>query len=301
MIRSPAVGADLVTKLVSVLEVLPAPGEPLAVLSRRTVGDAHGLDGSRPLGRLATTVVRAAFIPDAAIPDGELSPRDVWAAAGVVLSNLSSTVLCLGVPGASLNGAESVRHTSRTATVTSLEAMRAARMPILLTLDQVRSGGVRALPRSSVIHVCENPTVIEVVAERWVRIPGVAGTSDHVAPDGPVLVCTFGQPSRAVVELLKILAANGAECRYHGDFDWAGLRIAKYLSGHVAWVPWRYSAADYREATQNGMPSRRLVGSSAESPWNPELATAMTECGLAVEEEAVADLLAADLFAGDLS
>ena len=301
MTRSPAVGADLVNKLMSVLEMLPASGEPLAVLARRAVGDAHGLDASRPLGRLAATVVRQAFIPDAAIPDGELSPRDVWAAAGVVLSNLSSTVLCLGVPGASLTGAESVRHTSRTATATSLDAMRAARMPILLTLDQVRSGGIRTLPRSRVIHVCENPTVIEVVAERWARISGVAGTSDPVAPEGPVLVCTFGQPSRAVVELLRVLAGDGAECRYHGDFDWAGLRIAKFLSGQVAWVPWRYSAADYREATQNGMPSRRLEGSSAESPWNPALAIAMTELGLAVEEEAVADLLAADVLAEELS
>lgn len=286
------VGADLVRKVAAVLEMLPASGEPLAVLARRAVGDAHGLDASRPLGRLAATVVRAAFMSDAAIGEQGSSPRDAWAAAGVVLSSLASTVLCLGVPGVSPAGAENAGRPSRTATAISLEAMREARMPVLLTLDQVRSGGVGAVRPDRIIHVCENPTVVEVVAERWAGITaleGAAGAGD------PVLVCTFGQPSRAVVELLKRLAGEGAECRYHGDFDWAGLRIAHYLSGHVAWVPWRYSAVDYRQAAQNGMPSRRLTGSSAESPWDPELAAAMIECGLAVEEEAVAEMLVIDV------
>lgn len=291
---SPAVAAELVNALVVVLEMLPAAGEPLAVLARRAVGDAHGLDASRPLGRLAAAMARKAFMPETVIMEGEVSPRDAWAAAGVVLSSLASTVLCLGVPGISPAGAEVVTHPARRATALSLEVMREARMPMLLTLDQVRSGGVRALPRGAAIHVCENPTVVEVVAERWARTPGGAQPVE-VCP--PVLVCTFGQPSTAVLDLLKKLAEDGAECRYHGDFDWSGLRIARYLSGQVAWVPWRYCAADYRAAAQNGMPSRPLTGQSAESPWDPGLAIAMKERGLAVEEEAVATLLAQDILA----
>jgi uncharacterized protein (TIGR02679 family) len=295
---SPAVGAALVSMLAAVLELLPAHGEPLAILARRAVGDAHALDVSRPLGRLGVSVIRAAFLPDEAVSDGESSPRDVWAAAGVVLSNLASTVLCLGVPGVSPADSEIVSHPSRTATASSLEAMRAARMPVLLTLDQVRSGGVQALPHGSVIHVCENPTVVEVVAERWARITAVTGTS---GVGGPVLVCTSGQPSMAVVELLKRLAGEGAECRYHGDFDWAGLRIARSLSTHVKWMPWRYTDADYRAAVRDGKPSLRLAGNPAESPWDPKLAIAMAECGLALEEEAVANLLAGDVLATRLS
>lgn len=38
-----------------------------------------------------------------------------------------------------------------------------------------------------------------------------------------------------------------------------------------------------------------LTGSATESPWDPELGGAMSAHGLAVEEEAVADLLAGDL------
>lgn len=85
------------------------------------------------------------------------------------------------------------------------------------------------------------------------------------------------------------------------DFDWAGLRIARSLSSHLTWVLWRYSAADYRAAVQDGGPSLGLTGSPAESPWCPQLSAAMTELGHAVEEEAVADLLAADGLVARLS
>lgn len=66
----------------------------------------------------------------------------------------------------------------------------------------------------------------------------------------------------------------------------------------MAWVPWRYRASDYRAALADERPSRELTGSPAQSPWDPELAAAMTDRGLALEEEAVAHLLAADLLGG---
>lgn len=291
-IPSARVGADLVNALASVLAVLPASAEPLAVLARRVLGDAHGLDASRPLGRLAVAAVRAAFGSDTLRPDAAPSNRDVWEAAGVVLSRLASTVLCLGVPGAEPDSGTVSALGS--ATAASLEAMRSARAPLLLTLDQVRSGGVTMLPRGSIIHVCENPTVVEVVAERWARSTDPANRRDAV---GPVIVCVSGQPSTAVVELLSRLGGAMAEYRYHGDFDWAGLRIARFLSTSLNWVPWRYSAEDYLAAVLEGKPSLRLAGTMTDSPWDPQLAVAMADHGLAVEEEAVADLLADDVLA----
>lgn len=282
---SPRTATEMVRGVAAVLDVLPASGEPLAVLARRVLGDAHGLDASRPLGRLATAVVGAAYTSKDE-RSGELSVRDTWAAAGVVLSNVASTVLCLGVSGVSGVEAKGSGHSLLSATATSLEAMRAARMPVLLTLDQVRSGGVRPVSGDGVVHVCENPTVVEVVAERWAR----AG-SDRARP---VLVCTWGQPSTAVLDLLGILTKEGAECRYHGDFDWPGLRIAGFLRTHVHWRPWRYEAADYIALVRSGTVSRRLNNRPAASPWDPRLAEAMAAGGLAIEEEAVSDLLAAD-------
>lgn len=280
--HEPSVGAALVELAAAVLEVLPSAGEPLPVLARRITGDAHALDPSRALGRLAAAAVEAAFAP------GAPSSRDAWAAAGVVLSNVASTALCLGVPGAS-----GATGSAGQATASALEAMRTARMPLVLTLDQVRSGGVAGLSPDRVVHVCENPTIVEVVAERW-------GRSAATTP-APVLICTWGQPSTAVVDLLSILTGQGAGCRYHGDFDWPGLRIAHALQQRIPWTPWRYSAADYLAVVEGDSLSRALVGRPAPSPWDPELARVMAGHGLAVEEEAVAQLLANDLVTAEHS
>lgn len=277
----PDVATHLVGELARVLEALPAAGVPIAVFARQVVGDAHGLDESRPLGRVARTVIGAAF---AAGDAAGLSRRDTWARAGVVMSNVSSTVLALGLPG-SLG---SDLGPLGAATASALEAMRAARAPVVLTLDQVRSGGVAALPRDGVVHVCENPTVVEVVAGRWAAL-----RSDR-APH-PVLVCSSGQPSTAVIDLLETLLADGAECRYHGDFDWSGLRIAAVVRARVPWNPWRFSPADYLAATDHETSTLGLVGGPVDAPWDPDLTSAMVRVGRAVEEEAVAELLAADL------
>ncbi|WP_375502538.1 TIGR02679 family protein [uncultured Jatrophihabitans sp.] len=278
----PAVASELVGDVARVLVALPSSGEPLAMLARRTVGDAHALDSSRPLGRLAATVVGEAFAPGQPVP-----VRDAWAAAGVVLSNVASTVLCLGVPGRSAVDEQLPPGAAGVATSTALEAMRTARMPVVLTLDQVRSDGVAALPSDATVHVCENPTVVEVAAHRWARVD---------VGSAPVLVCTGGQPSTAVIELLETLTSHGAACRFHGDFDWGGLRIARVLLQRIAWSPWRYSAADYA-ALAAGPRSRALIGTPAGSPWEPALAAVMADYGLAIEEEAVADVLADDLVA----
>lgn len=177
-VASPEVGAELVSRAAAVIERLPAAEQPLSVLAREAVGDAHGLDADRPLGRLVLAVTRAAFLPGEG-PE-EPSRRDVWAAAGVVLSTVASTALVLGVAGVPPSDPGSSDQSARTATATSLELMRAARIPMVLTLDQVRSGGVRAMPRGCVIHACENPTIIEVVAESWARKRANAGAKGGV-------------------------------------------------------------------------------------------------------------------------
>lgn len=287
------VAVDLAERLSRVLRELPAAQEPIAVLARRTLGDAHGLDGDRPLGRLAATVVAEAFKTP-----GESSRRETWARAGVVLSNVSSTVLCLGVSGVSAGSGADNSHPATSplagATATALTALRGARTPVVLTLDQVRSGGVAPLPPDAVVHLCENPTVLEVAAHRWATRPDAGEQAEASAR--LVLVCTGGQPSTAVLDLVDVLTSAGAECRYHGDFDWGGLRIAATVRQRIAWTPWRYTASDYLAAVETqGFRSRHLTGRPAPSSWDPALADVMTNQGWAIEEEAVTELLVADL------
>jgi uncharacterized protein (TIGR02679 family) len=120
-----------------------------------------------------------------------------------------------------------------------------------------------------VVLVCENPRVLEAAAER-----GGGRT--------PV-VCTSGQPALVVLDVLGEL--QGAELRYHGDFDWAGVAIANRLIAVAGVTPWRMSAADYERGLAGA--ALPLVGASVEPVWDAELGAAMRHHGIAVHEEAV--------------
>lgn len=74
----------------------------------------------------------------------------------------------------------------------------------------------------------------------------------------------------------------------------AGMRIASGLRSRVLWTPWRFSAGDYLEAAGFSTSQLALVGRPVDAPWDADLSPAMVRTGRAVEEEAVAELLAAD-------
>jgi uncharacterized protein (TIGR02679 family) len=150
----------------------------------------------------------------------------------------------------------------------------------VLTLRQLRQPP-RLLLAGSTVSVCENPVVVAEAADRL----GTAG-----AP----LVCLGGQPGVAAMTLLRAIVQSGANLRYHGDFDWGGLRIGNVLFGRLPVVPWRFDAAAYRSAAARGQ-GRPLAGEPAVCSWDPELAAEMQRVGHAVEEERVLDDLLADL------
>ncbi|MGV8964878.1 MAG: TIGR02679 family protein [Cellulomonas sp.] len=296
----PSVARRLALDAATCLRALPSSGEPLAVFARRTTGDAHGLDRARPLGRVVLAAVGALGEVDAnSAADDALGPREIWASVGLLVSAVSSTVLCLGVPGEP--SAETGGTAGARATAIALSAWRSAGLPVVLTLEQVRSGGIGVVPAGDVIHACENPSVVEVVADELTR----RGRPDAASMGPPVLICTYGQPGAAVLELLDHLTAAGAGVRYHGDFDWAGLRIASTLAAHTPWEPWRFRAPDYASAV-HGLDSQApdittererlpLRGAPAASAWDPALADAMYATGVAIEEEEVIALLVTDL------
>jgi uncharacterized protein (TIGR02679 family) len=58
------------------------------------------------------------------------------------------------------------------------------------------------------------------------------------------MICTDGMPAAAQNRLLSQLALAGAQLRYHGDFDWAGLHIGNYVMREYNACPWRFGAAD---------------------------------------------------------
>jgi uncharacterized protein (TIGR02679 family) len=265
---TPEIAADLVADLVAVLRRLPAPGRPLGAFAAETAGDAHALDDNRPLATLVLGAARELT----GLPDGHGAQwrREVWAAVGVLRDDLSTTVLTFALPG-----------DSDTSTGRALNALRDAGQPAVLTLRQlVRDPPVlRAAGR--VVSVCENPVVVSHAA-------------DSLGPACAPLVCTSGQPSVAVLHLLRMLAEQDATVRFHCDFDWGGVRIGNVLLDRLQVIPWRFDAVHYRRAVR-GQSGRPLTGTPTVARWDPELVPSMVQVGVRVEEELLLDDLIDDL------
>ncbi len=255
-VRGLSLTLDLARDAVRVLTAIGAP-QLRTELAASCAGDAHALDEGRPLATLVLRCLAASYNVPA--PRSTAERRELWERAGVLADAVSSTVLTLGLrPVAGDSRAVRLRTAADLGEV-HLSAWDVRRTP--LALDP----GVPVL-------VCENPAVLEAFAVRR------GGTQ-------PV-VCTAGWPAAVAVDLLDQL---GAPLRYHGDLDWRGVEICGWLVARSGVVPWLMTADDYLAAS-GGAP---LKGREVATPWEPGLAAAMRERGLAVYEEQVVQALLA--------
>lgn len=209
-----------------------------------------------PLATLVRSALRARF-GKPVLPGAE-GDVETWAAAGVLVGDLTSTVLAAGFGGP----------------------------PRVWTLREVGGDAVHlSVAAGRTVWVVENPTV---VAE------AVAALGDGCPP----MVCTHGRPTVAVLTLLRMIRPVAARVAYHGDFDWDGIDMCNRLAERIGVTPWRFSSRDYRAAVQAGAAGVELdAGRGVEASWDEELAAIMRATGLAVEEEAVMPTLLADLSA----
>lgn len=262
----------LVRDLRAVVRALPADGESLAGFAGRVLRRAHALDSGTALGSLAMSAAEVIGGATPARSGPAAWRREVWASVGVLVDDVSSTVLVLNLPGGTASP-----------TGVALAALAAAGQPAVLSLRQIVSDGVGAVPAQ--VSVCENPAVVSAAADQL-------GTAS--AP----VICVQGQPGAAATTLLRLLAGDGASIRYHGDFDWGGITIARTLATHVDWLPWRFGASDYLDAISRGdLPDElpAMTGTPLDTPWDPQLSTTMSRLAVRVEEELVLDDLLADL------
>ncbi|WP_435846642.1 TIGR02679 family protein [Streptomyces chrestomyceticus] len=268
---SPVRTRAVLTDALEVLAELPAQAEPLPVFAARVLnGHSHALDDGTTLSPL---VLRApSTLYGIASPQSAADRRALWTRAGVADDDLSATVLVGGLRPA---GDGPLARVARVCA----EAGQAAS----LTLAQLRSPGrfTLAAGPAPVVHAVENPSILALAVRRF-------------GPDCPPLVCTSGWPNSAVIQLLRMLADQGAALRHHGDFDGEGIRIAAYVLDKTSARPWRMTAADCRTAVARH-PLGPPVGRITEAPWDGELAMVMAEHGAAVVEELVGDVLLEDL------
>ncbi|MDQ7903058.1 TIGR02679 family protein [Phytohabitans sp. ZYX-F-186] len=249
------------TEVVRVLDALPAADEPMPVFAERVLDDTKALAD----GAVRGLVLRAlAAWQEVAAPANTEQERALWESVGVVPDDLASQVLVLNLPASGgLVGSW-------------LGQARQAGVPMRLTLHQLRLGPLRL--ECDEIFVCENPAVLRAAAARF-------------GPGARPLACTEGTPSAAAHQLLRYAA--DATIRWRNDFDWVGLRLtAAALARYPNAVPWRMTGDDYLRAAGSGP---ALLGTRAESPWDPTLADALSRVGRAVMEERLLDDLLSDL------
>jgi uncharacterized protein (TIGR02679 family) len=279
---NPDSAADLCRRVEAVLRRLPASGLTRSQLAAEVLGDAHALDDSRPVATLVLAVWRQVVAPtreDAGCMPGdsreqdviqlespEETTRDIWSRAGVLVNELARPALFLNLPTA---GPESRADVPGEPGYVSLRE--------LLRSPPAWAAAGRA------VYVCENANLLAIAADRL---------GQHCAP----MICTDGMPSAAPLRLLNQLAQVGARLRYHGDFDWPGLRIGNYIMREYGARPWRFGAVDYLAAVKaTPRPGHPLKGVEAVASWDAELAPIMKEYHVAIDEEGIADSLLQDL------
>jgi len=264
--------ADLLGQAGAVLAQLPVREMSLPVLAERTTGNTKALSQTA----LATLVLRALALRDGLpAPATSAERRLQWESAGVILDDLASQVLVLGV-----------RPVEDNLLGRWLRQAADAGLPFRVTLQQLAENPVSAA--GSEVFVCENPAVLRAAAARW-------------GADCRPLVCSEGQPSAACARLLSRVA--GA-VRWRGDFDWTGLRTTAAAVAKYGAAPWRMWTSDYLAALRGvgdvelGIETEPLKGPPAPSPWDPALAVEMAARGRAVMEERLLALLLGDLGSG---
>ncbi|GLX97652.1 TIGR02679 family protein [Herbidospora sp. NBRC 101105] len=237
-----------------------------AELAARHLGDAHGLDDGRLVASLVLRALAAA--QGSPPPETAADRRDLWHGAGVIADQLSGTVLVWGLRPPGLDRwSAMMRERADLGLATHL------------TVHELLRADVRYHPAGGPVFACENPQVLQAA----IRTP-----AEHP------LMCLYGNPAAAGLLLLRRLAGQRVNVRYHGDFDWPGLAIARRIIGLGA-EPWRMSADDYESAVPADDRATTLHGRPVATPWDPRLETVMRDRGVAVHEEAVLESLLPDL------
>jgi uncharacterized protein (TIGR02679 family) len=255
----PAIAERLLTDAERVLERLPVRGVPLPRLAADVLGDSHGLDKRCPVASVVLMALGKGPKEDA---------REVWARAGVLVSEYAKPALLFNVP-------VSVDSACRTLIGAAYELAEPLQLSLRTLLRQSPNWQVKGRR----VFVTENSTVVGMAA-------------DHLGSRCPPIVCTDGVPAAAQQALLRQLVERGANLFYHGDFDWPGIAIANFVMRTYGAKPWRFRTEDFQP--QIGFP---LAGEPIVSEWDPDLTAKMATLRLGLHEEAVIERLLEDLAA----
>ncbi len=261
--------SDLVKGVRRCLDALSSADQPRSRvdLAARVLGDSHALDPGTRLGASVMRGLRQHYATE--LYDD--TDRSVWDRAGAPSDSVSAPVLTWNLP---IHAAGVLSPITATATSVGVVAH--------LSQMALRSGPVQVQP-GAVVLVTENPRVVEAAAQRLSPLS---------------VVSTNGNPSTAVRLLLSQLLESGADVRYHGDFDAAGLSICRRLA-EFGLRPWKMNVEDYERAVADafaeGVELPRDDADPGPTPWDEPLREVFRNSGRVVHEERLlGELLGSD-------
>lgn len=247
-----------VRSLLDRLEHTERSGISRTELAATLFGSSHALDQGTRLASAVSYALRHRV--------GEpLEGRRLWEAAGVLADRVSSPVLTWSVPATGHSPLDAV-----------ISASGAGGLPLHINLQAMRRYPV-TVPEGTRVLVVENPRLVEAASER-----SLAGC----------IVAANGNPTTAVITLLRQMQQSGASLWYHGDFDAAGIAIFRRMHDFGC-APWMMNASNYSDAVARAQSEGVQLGSEAKdcgpTPWDPDLQAVFDRTRLVIHEEFVLD------------
>ena len=226
----------------------------LAVLSAHATSDPHALDSGTLCGKLFLRLL--SFRSGLAVPANAEQRDRLYYENGILYDSISSLVTQTGL--VLLAG---------TAEHPACSLFRQRREIYTLSLANL-SGLTGARSPSGKVYIAENEMVFTQLC-------------DHVSQFHSPLICTSGQPSVAALRLLDLLAREGTQLFYSGDFDGKGLSIAAQLCVRYPNLlkPWHMEIADYDQCR-----SDILLSKSSRSLLQGCVGTALEAAAEAVKQ-----------------
>lgn len=200
--------------------------QSLPIFATKITRDPHAFDIDSPCGQLMLYSI--SFLLGIQVPAHAQERAEALYQVGIMVDEISNFVLCAG-----LNGYRKKElHPGWDGFNKACEPVHASLIN-LSKLETIRSS-------SGTVYVVENPSVFLTILDC------------NVSRSVP-LVCTYGNLKLACFVLLDMLAKEGTQIFYSGDFDPEGLMIADALKNRYKdqLTLWRYTKQDYLSAISN--------------------------------------------------